>query len=96
MRVSSAAATHFPTRGQWWRTLRTPPKLGVCPQIGCCSRILVDSWDERRWDVPFDDPAKRDELADKLRQPLGELVADNKIQTIREMRLMRYQPGPKK
>ena len=38
---------------------------------------------------------KRDELANKLRQPLGELVADNKIHTIGEKRLMRYHAGPK-
>ena len=36
---------------------------------------------------------KRDELADKLRQPLGELVDDNKIHTIGEKRLMRYHAG---
>jgi hypothetical protein len=39
---------------------------------------------------------KRDELADKLRQPLGELVADKKIHTVGEKRLMRYYEGPKK
>ena len=38
---------------------------------------------------------KRDELANKLRQPLGELVADNKIHTVGEKRLMRYHAGPK-
>ena len=39
---------------------------------------------------------KRDGLADKLRQPLGELEADNKIHTVGEKRLMRYHAGPKK
>ena len=39
---------------------------------------------------------KRDELLDKLRQPLGELVADKKIHTVGEKRLMRYYEGPKK
>ena len=39
---------------------------------------------------------RREELADKLRQPLGELVADGKIHTIGEKRLMRYHAGPKK
>ena len=39
---------------------------------------------------------KRDELADKLRQPLGELVDDNKIHTVGEKRLMRYHAGAKK
>ena len=39
---------------------------------------------------------KRDELADKLRQPLGELVADHKIHAVGEKRLMRYHAGPKK
>ncbi len=39
---------------------------------------------------------KRYELADKLRQPLGEPVADHKILTIGEKRLMRYHAGPKK
>jgi hypothetical protein len=39
---------------------------------------------------------KRDELVDKLRQPLGELVADKKIHTVGEKRLMRYYEGPKK
>jgi hypothetical protein len=36
---------------------------------------------------------KRDELADKLRQPLGELVGDHKIHTVGEKRLMRYHAG---
>ena len=39
---------------------------------------------------------KRDELADKLRQPLGELVGDNKIHSVGEERLLRYLAGPKK
>jgi hypothetical protein len=39
---------------------------------------------------------KRDELADKLRKPLGELVDDNKIHTVGEKRLMRYHSGVKK
>ena len=39
---------------------------------------------------------RREELADKLRQPLGELVADAKIHTVGEKRLMRYHAGPKK
>jgi hypothetical protein len=39
---------------------------------------------------------RRDELADKLRQPLGELVADKKIHTIGEKRLMKYYAGAKK
>lgn len=39
---------------------------------------------------------KRDELADKLRQPLGELVDENKIHTVGEKRLMRDQAGAKK
>ena len=39
---------------------------------------------------------KREELADKLRQPLGELVADKKIHTVGEKRLMKYHAGPKK
>lgn len=38
----------------------------------------------------------RDELANKLRQPLIELLADNKIHTIGEKRLMKYINGPKK
>ena len=38
----------------------------------------------------------RAELANKLRQPLGELVGDNKIHTIGEKRLMKYHSGPKK
>ena len=38
---------------------------------------------------------KRDELANKLRQPLGELVDENKIHTVGEKRLMRYHAGPK-
>jgi len=38
----------------------------------------------------------RAELANKLRQPLGELVADNKIHTIGEKRLMKYHSGPGK
>ena len=38
---------------------------------------------------------KRDELADKLRQPLGELVADKKIHTVGEKRLLKYHAGPK-
>ena len=37
----------------------------------------------------------RDELADKLRQPLHELIADNKIHTVGEKRLMRYHNGGK-
>ena len=39
---------------------------------------------------------KREELADKLRQPLGELVADKKIHTVGEKRLMKYHVGAKK
>lgn len=39
---------------------------------------------------------KRDELADKLRQPLGELVADKKIHTVGEKRLLKYHAGIKK
>ncbi len=39
---------------------------------------------------------KRDELASKLRQPLGELVGDNKIHSVGEKRLMRYHAGAKK
>lgn len=35
----------------------------------------------------------RDELANKLRQPLGELVADGKIHTVGEKRLMKYLVG---
>ena len=38
----------------------------------------------------------RAELANKLRQPLGELVADNKIHTIGEKRPMKYHNGPGK
>ena len=38
----------------------------------------------------------RQELAAKLRQPLGELVADGKIHTVGEKRLMRYYAGAKK
>mgnify|MGYP007115115038 CR=1 FL=1 len=38
----------------------------------------------------------REELADKLRQPLVELVADGKIHTVGEKRLMRYYAGAKK
>ncbi|HMU39995.1 MAG TPA: hypothetical protein PKE31_13390 [Pseudomonadota bacterium] len=38
----------------------------------------------------------REELANKLRQPLVELVADNKIHTIGEKRLMKYFTGPGK
>lgn len=38
----------------------------------------------------------RDELADKLRQSLSKLVADHKIHTVGEKRLMRYHAGPKK
>lgn len=37
----------------------------------------------------------REELADKLRQPLVELVADGKIHTVGEKRLMRYYAGAK-
>ncbi len=39
---------------------------------------------------------KRDELAAKLRQPLGELVGDRKLHTVGEKRLMKYHAGPKK
>ena len=39
---------------------------------------------------------KRDELAAKLRQPLGELVEDKKLHTIGEKRLMKYHAGAKK
>ena len=39
---------------------------------------------------------RRDELADKLRQPLGELVGDKKLHTVGEKRLMKYHAGPKK
>jgi len=35
----------------------------------------------------------REELANKLRQPLGELVADGKIHTVGEKRLMKYFVG---
>lgn len=35
----------------------------------------------------------RDELANKLRQPLGELVSDGKIHTVGEKRLMKYLVG---
>ncbi len=35
----------------------------------------------------------REELADKLRQPLHELVAEKKIHTVGEKRLMRYHAG---
>jgi hypothetical protein len=38
----------------------------------------------------------REELADKLRQPLHELVAENKIHTVGEKRLMRYHNGAKR
>jgi len=38
---------------------------------------------------------KRDELADKLRQPLGELVGDRKLHTVGEKRLMKYHVGAK-
>ncbi|MFO0621846.1 MAG: hypothetical protein U0745_10645 [Polyangia bacterium] len=38
----------------------------------------------------------RAELANKLRQPLGELVADHKIHTVGEKRLMKYHHGKKK
>ncbi len=39
---------------------------------------------------------KRDELATKLRQPLGELVGDRKLHTVGEKRLMKYHVGAKK
>ena len=39
---------------------------------------------------------RREELAEKLRQPLGELVADKKIHTVGEKRLMKYHAGAKK
>jgi len=39
---------------------------------------------------------RRDELANKLRQPLGELVDDKKLHTVGEKRLMRYVAGKKK
>ncbi len=39
---------------------------------------------------------KRGELANKLRQPLGELVGDNNIHSVGEKRLMRYHAGAKK
>lgn len=39
---------------------------------------------------------KREELADKLRQPLGELVADKKIHTVGEKRLLKYHAGAKR
>ncbi len=39
---------------------------------------------------------KRDELAAKLRQPLGELVGDKKLHTVGEKRLMKYHAGAKK
>ena len=39
---------------------------------------------------------KRDELAAKLRQPLGELVGDRKLHTVGEKRLMKYHAGAKK
>ena len=39
---------------------------------------------------------KRDELAAKLRQPLGELVGDKKLHTVGEKRLMKYHAGEKK
>jgi len=38
----------------------------------------------------------RGELANKLRQPLAELVGDNKIHTIGEKRLMKYHSGAKR
>ena len=38
---------------------------------------------------------KRDELAAKLRQPLGELVGDKKLHTVGEKRLMKYHVGAK-
>ena len=38
---------------------------------------------------------KRDELATKLRQPLGELVGDRKLHTVGEKRLMKYHVGAK-
>ena len=38
---------------------------------------------------------RRDELAAKLRQPLGELVADKKLHTVGEKRLMKYHAGAK-
>ena len=38
----------------------------------------------------------RGELANKLRQPLAELVGDGKIHTVGEKRLMKYHSGPKK
>jgi hypothetical protein len=39
---------------------------------------------------------KRAELADKLRQPLHELVDENKIHPVGEKRLLKYHAGPKK
>jgi len=36
---------------------------------------------------------KRDELAAKLRQPLGELVGNKKLHTVGEKRLMKYHAG---
>ncbi|HMU41268.1 MAG TPA: hypothetical protein PKE31_19830 [Pseudomonadota bacterium] len=38
---------------------------------------------------------RRDQLADKLRQPLLELVKENKLHTVGEKRLMKYIAGPK-
>ena len=38
---------------------------------------------------------KRDELADKLRQPLGELVGEKKLHTVGEKRLMKPCRGEK-
>jgi len=38
----------------------------------------------------------RNELANKLRQPLAELVTDNKIHTVGEKRLMKYLSGGKR
>lgn len=46
-------------------------------------RCASDNWRKAR------------ELANKLRQPLGELVADNKIHAVAKKRLMRYLSGPK-
>ncbi|MCS6912481.1 MAG: hypothetical protein NZ890_04500 [Myxococcota bacterium] len=36
----------------------------------------------------------RAEMANKLRQPLAELVSDGKIHTVGEKRLLKYLPGP--
>ena len=39
---------------------------------------------------------RRDELAAKLRQPLGELIGDRKLHSVGEKRLMKYHAGANK